>query len=88
MNCDDVLVYLSEYIDHELDTELTQAAQAHLATCQNCQIVLNTTRQVIILGGGEHQRTIPVTRRSTLFNRLQEAFLCQPNNVSNNDEPV
>ncbi len=80
MNCDDVLVYLSDYIDHELDAELTQAAQAHLATCQNCQIVLNTTQQVIVLGTGEHQRTIPATQRSALFNRLQEAFLRQPNN--------
>ena len=74
MTCDELLIYLSSYLDNELDEDLAEAAQAHLATCGNCKVVLNTTRQVMILGRGQRQRTIPAAGRGALFNRLQEAF--------------
>ena len=75
MTCEDVLTYLSRYLDHDLDDELTQAAQEHLSTCQNCQVVLNTTQRVIILGHGQARRTIPAERRARLFASLEAAFL-------------
>lgn len=78
MTCDELLTYLSSYLDRELDEELAQAAREHLATCRNCRVVLNTTQQVIVLGRGQSQRTIPVVQRETLFTRLQEAFLQHP----------
>ncbi len=78
MTCEELLVYLSEYIDRELDEALAGAARDHLATCRNCQVVLNTTQRAIILGRGQTQRVIPVARRDALFARLQAAFLRQP----------
>jgi anti-sigma factor RsiW len=78
MTCEELLAYLSQYIDQELDDELAQAAQHHLAVCQNCQVVLNTTKQTIILGQGQQQRAIPFERRAQLLLQLQEAFLKQP----------
>lgn len=75
MTCEEVLTYLSRYLDHDLDDELTQAAQEHLSTCQNCQVVLNTTQRVIILGHGQARRTIPAERRARLFASLEAAFL-------------
>ncbi|HEV2456785.1 MAG TPA: zf-HC2 domain-containing protein [Ktedonobacterales bacterium] len=78
MTCEELITYLSSYIDDELDQELSREAQEHLATCQNCQIVLNTTQRTILLGRGQARRTFPADRRSPLFARLQEAFLRQP----------
>jgi anti-sigma factor RsiW len=78
MTCEELITYLSSYIDDELDEDLTREAREHLATCQNCQIVLNTTQRTILLGRGQAQRTIPADRRGPLFVRLQEAFLRQP----------
>ncbi|MBK8988509.1 MAG: zf-HC2 domain-containing protein [Chloroflexi bacterium] len=75
MTCDELISYLSDYIDQNLDEELTAAAQEHLATCQNCRVVLDTTRQTIILFKKQCQRTIPMGRRQQLFNTLQAAFL-------------
>lgn len=86
MNCDALLEYLSEYLDNELDTELTQVAHTHLATCQNCQIVLNTTQQVIFLGVGQHQRTIPAEQRRVLYEYLREVFLHRPNEEDRREE--
>ena len=77
MTCEELLTYLSRYLDHDLDDGLTQAAQEHLATCQNCQVVLNTTERVIVLGHGQAQRVIPTERRAQLFASLQAAFLRQ-----------
>lgn len=77
MTCEQLVAYLSDYIDHELDGDLAREAQEHLATCQNCRIVLRSTRGVIELGREFGQRTIPEDRRGVLFTRLHAAFLGQ-----------
>jgi predicted anti-sigma-YlaC factor YlaD len=75
MECEDLLAYLSDYIDKNLDEELTAEAQEHLATCQNCRVVLDTTQQTIFLYRQQGQRKIPAARRQRLFNQLQNVFL-------------
>lgn len=78
MDCETLLAYLSDYIDKNLNEELTAEAQAHLATCQNCRVVLDTTQQTIFLFRQQGQRTIPASRRQRLFSQLQEVFLKRP----------
>lgn len=78
MDCETLLAYLSDYIDKNLNEELTAEAQAHLATCQNCRVVLDTTQQTIFLFRQQGQRTIPAKRRQRLFSQLQEVFLKRP----------
>ena len=75
MKCEQLVQYLSDYIDQNLDEELVAEAQEHLATCHNCQVVLDTTQQTIFLFREQGKRTIPAQRRQRLFNQLQEAFL-------------
>ena len=75
MTCEELLQYLSDYIDQNLDEELTAAAREHLATCENCRVVLDTTQQTIFLFREQGQRTIPAGRRQRLFDQLQDAFL-------------
>jgi anti-sigma factor RsiW len=69
------LVYLSDYIDNNLDAGLTAVAQHHLSTCQNCRVVLDSTQKTITLFRKQGKRTIPAERRNRLFNQLQSAFL-------------
>lgn len=75
MKCEELLQYLSDYIDQNLDEELTAVAQDHLATCENCRVVLDSTQQTIFLFKEQGKRTIPAARRQKLFNQLQSAFL-------------
>ncbi|MDT8305489.1 MAG: zf-HC2 domain-containing protein [Anaerolineae bacterium] len=75
MTCDELLAYLSDYIDQNLDAELTAAAQEHLASCQNCRVVLDTTQQTIFLYREQGRRQIPASRRQRLFEQLEAAFL-------------
>ena len=75
MKCEELLAYLSDYIDQNLDEELTEEAQHHLATCQNCRVVLDTTQQTIFLYRRQGTRKIPAKRRQRLFTQLEAAFL-------------
>lgn len=75
MECNDLVTYLSEYIDQNLDEELVGEAQQHLATCENCRVVLDSTQQMIFLYREQGKREIPAERRQRLFDQLQAAFL-------------
>lgn len=75
MECNDLVTYLSEYIDQNLDEELVAEAQEHLATCHNCRVVLDSTQQMIFLYREQGKRAIPAERRQRLFDQLQAAFL-------------
>jgi predicted anti-sigma-YlaC factor YlaD len=74
MECDELLTYLSDYIDNDLDGELTREARQHLQTCHNCRVVLNSTEQLIILYREQGHQVIPGKRRQRLFSELEAAF--------------
>ncbi len=78
MECAELVSYLSDYIDKNLDEDLTAEAQAHLATCHNCRVVLDTTQQTILLYRQHGQKAMPPVRRERLFNQLKEIFLNPP----------
>jgi predicted anti-sigma-YlaC factor YlaD len=77
ITCEDLLQYMSDYIDNDLDEELTAVAQHHLASCHNCRVVLDSTQQTIFLFREQGKRTIPAERRQRLFGQLQAAFLAK-----------
>lgn len=79
MTCEELLQYLSDYIDQNLDGRLTTEAQEHLATCHNCRVVLDTTQKTIFLYREQGKRTIPANRRRRLFNQLQAVFMEKEN---------
>lgn len=74
MNCQELIRYLSDYIDRNLSDELHAEAQQHLATCHNCHVVLDTTQQTIFLYKETGRRGIPIERRADLFARLQQSL--------------
>lgn len=75
LTCEHLVQYLSDYIDGDLDEELREAAQRHLATCENCRVVLDTTQKTILFYREQgRQETIPMARREALFDRIAAAF--------------
>ena len=75
MECEELLAYLSDYIDQDLDEELHAEAREHLATCSNCRVVLDTTHRTILLFRNRGKRVIPAGRRERLFKELEKSFL-------------
>lgn len=70
-NCERLLGSLSEYIDGELAPELCQELEKHLAGCDNCRVVLNTTKRTIDLVHAPVEKPdLPEDVRERLFKRL------------------
>jgi len=71
MNCEALLGSLSEYIDGELSPDLCHELEKHLAGCENCRVVLNTTQRTIDLVQAPVESVpVPEDVRERLFKRL------------------
>ena len=70
-NCESLLGSLSEYIDGGLSPELCREIEKHLEGCENCRIVLNTTKRTIELVHAPVEKPdVPDDVRERLFKRL------------------
>jgi anti-sigma factor (TIGR02949 family) len=70
-NCQTLLGSLSEYIDGELPADLCQQIEKHLDGCDNCRVVLNTTKRTIdLVRITPDEKPIPDDVRERLFLRL------------------
>jgi len=70
-NCDELLGSLSAYIDGDLAPELCQELEKHLAGCNNCRVILDTTRRTIDLVHSPLEKpALPDDVRERLFKRL------------------
>jgi anti-sigma factor RsiW len=63
---------LSDYIDGELGAELCREIEKHIAECDDCRIVVDTTRKTIDLvhASNDPQTDLPDEVRNRLFKRL------------------
>lgn len=70
-NCEGLLESLSAYIDGDLPPELCLELEKHLAGCNDCRVVLNTTRRTIDLVHSPLEKPdLPDDVRERLFQRL------------------
>jgi anti-sigma factor (TIGR02949 family) len=70
-NCEELLGALSAYIDGDLSPELCEELERHLAGCDNCRVVLNTTKRTIDLVHSPLEKPgLPDDVRARLFKRL------------------
>jgi hypothetical protein len=75
MECADLIRYLSDYIDHNLDEALMEEAREHLATCHNCHVVLDSTQQTILLYRERGQKIgMKSARQQALYAQLATAL--------------
>ncbi len=47
MVCKEVIRKLSDYLDHELEPALAAELTRHLEHCEDCRIIVDTTRKTI-----------------------------------------
>ncbi|MEJ2185809.1 MAG: zf-HC2 domain-containing protein [Gemmatimonadota bacterium] len=74
MTCAELVRYLSDYIDHDLDEALRADARQHLATCDNCHAVLRTTKRTIELLRTVGSRPMPPERRRAVLARIRDSL--------------
>jgi predicted anti-sigma-YlaC factor YlaD len=71
-SCEDLLGSLSDYIDGDLRAELCRDIELHLAECEHCRVVVDTTKKAIYLvhASNDPQAGLPVDVRERLFKCL------------------
>ncbi len=75
MKCSHVWDRISEYLDHSLDPAVRAEVENHLAHCEICSAILDSTRNVIILTADERTFTLPIGYSARLHARLSEVLL-------------
>ena len=74
MDCETFISYLSDYIDNNLEEDLSAEAKEHLSTCHNCSVVLDSTQKMILLYRDHGKEVIPAERRQKLYDQIEAAF--------------
>jgi anti-sigma factor (TIGR02949 family) len=79
-NCKSLLGTLSDYVDGELSEELCNEIEKHIAECEDCRIVVDTTRKTIdfVHASNNPQPDLPDEVRDRLFKRLNLAAFLKP----------
>ena len=70
IRCEDVLREISNYLDQDVPSELRRQIEEHLDACDNCHVLVNTTRKTISLVGGSNVFEIPASVSERLLERL------------------
>ena len=70
IRCEDVLREISNYLDQDVSAELRRQIEEHLRGCENCHVLVSTTRKTISLVGGSNVFEIPAAVSERLMERL------------------
>jgi anti-sigma factor RsiW len=73
MRCRQVVDKISEYIDGELDPELVREVERHMEHCEDCRIVVDTTRKTVEI----FCHTDPAPLPGDVLERLNRMFALQ-----------
>ena len=70
MNCRGLILEISAYLDGELGPELLADIELHLQRCQNCRLVVDTTRKTIEIYFNAQPAPLPTDVRERLHQAL------------------
>ena len=74
LNCQHVWERISEYIDDTLDPQLRAEVERHLATCEICSAIVDSTRNILILMADERVFELPLDFSKRLHARLDDVL--------------
>lgn len=74
MTCRQVMRYVSLFLDRDLDEALTRELLAHLEKCEDCRLVVDTTRKTIELYCNSEPLPLPTDVRQRLNQALARSL--------------
>jgi anti-sigma factor RsiW len=74
LNCRHVWDHISDYIDGSLDPAVRADVEKHLAHCEICSAVLDSTRNIIVLIADDRIFELPVDFSKRLHARLDQVL--------------
>ena len=72
IRCEDVLREVSNYLDQDVSPELRRQIEEHIEACENCHVLVSTTRKTISLVGEHEIFEIPPEVSGRLLERIAE----------------
>ena len=73
--CQALLAQLGDYIDGELEQSLCAEIEQHLADCNDCRVLVDTTRKTVLLyrqQGQQNPVELPAEITGRLWQKLDE----------------
>lgn len=72
MNCRNVVKELSNYLDEALDQTLKASIEQHLSNCEDCRLVVDTTKKTIQIYCNAEPLPLPEDTRIRLRQALEK----------------
>ncbi len=73
MTCEVLATHLTDFLEGDLPEAAEAAALEHLSTCQSCEGVLASTREVVALANEHGRAPLSKEDRSRLLAKLMDA---------------
>jgi anti-sigma factor RsiW len=74
LNCRHVWDHISEYIDDTLDPRVRAEVEQHLAHCEICSAIIDSTRNIIVLMADDRVFELPLDFSKRMHARLDEVL--------------
>jgi predicted anti-sigma-YlaC factor YlaD len=71
VNCRNIVKELSNYLDEALDSTLRASIEKHLEHCEDCRVVVDTTKQTIQIFCNSEPAPLPEDTRQRLRDALK-----------------
>jgi len=78
VKCQTVILELSNYLDAELDAATRAEIERHLTACEDCRIVVDTTRKTIEIFCGAEPLPLSEDVRDRLHSALAQRLRRRP----------
>jgi predicted anti-sigma-YlaC factor YlaD len=78
IECKHVWEHISDYLDQSLPPELLEQVEQHLAHCEICSAILDSTRNILILTADDRVFELPLGFSQRLHARLEEEIGMAP----------
>jgi hypothetical protein len=72
IECKHVWEHISEYLDQTLPPEVLEQVEKHLAHCEICSAILDSTRNILILTADDRVFELPLGFSQRLHARIEE----------------
>ncbi|MBI4459342.1 MAG: zf-HC2 domain-containing protein [Acidobacteria bacterium] len=70
ISCKKLLSELSNYLDNEIESQVREELEKHIAKCPNCWVIIDSTRKTLQIFQGYEPYPLP----EELRHKLQEAL--------------
>ena len=72
IECKHVWEHISDYLDQSLPPEVLEQVEKHLAHCEICSAILDSTRNILILTADDRVFELPLGFSQRLHARIEE----------------